>query len=166
MKQWWDGLYMLGLVLACMYGGQVLDVHGSTVQGTAVQISGLDDLNATVDNQARKGFGKVLAVVGAIGSLMLIPAGRTGLGLTGAGSCLAMGFIPGIISTGFDSAPAATVGCMSETVATAWWAPATLALYPGLLALRILQDPVFVVSIALALGIAKLRRDARLSPAR
>src|SRR5712691_11383354 len=87
----------------------VAEVHASTVQGTAVTISGLDDLNATVDSQARKGAGKIVALILGAPGLGGIVSGYHLTGMMGVGSGIAMGFLPGIMSSAFDAAPAATV---------------------------------------------------------
>ena len=123
---------VLALVLAGASVGPAGVVSASTVQGTAVQIAGLDDLSATADQQARKGAGKVFAMLLGMGGLASILSGRIGLGLGGLGAGLAMGFVPGMVSTAFDSAPAATLAGMPSAGASAWWAPLTVGLYPGL----------------------------------
>ena len=54
------------LVLGALVGtsvGPVASLEASTVQGTAVQISGLDDLAATADQQARKEFSDLVYAV-------------------------------------------------------------------------------------------------------
>jgi hypothetical protein len=136
----------------------------SSVQGTAITIGGLDDLAATADTQARKGAGKVVAMLIGMGGLAGILAGRIGLGLSGVGAGIGMGFIPGIMSTAFDAAPAATVDLVSQgSLAAAWWAPLTAGLYPGLLALRLLQDPVVLMAGLVALGLVRWARAQRLS---
>ena len=57
-------------------------------------ISGLDDLAATADQQARRGAGKILAMVLGMGGLATVLSGRIGLGLAGVGAGMGMGFIP------------------------------------------------------------------------
>jgi hypothetical protein len=136
-------------------------VSASTVQGTAVQIAGLDDLSATADQQARKGAGKVFAMFLGMGGLASILSGRIGLGLGGLGAGLAMGFVPGMVSTAFDSAPAATLGGVPSVDASAWWAPLTVGLYPGLVLLRLVQDPIFLACLAALVVVARLARGAR-----
>ena len=58
---------VVGALLALMVAGAspmlVMPVHASTVHGSAVTISGLDDLAATADQQARRGAGKIIAMV-------------------------------------------------------------------------------------------------------
>src|SRR5712691_10880836 len=102
-----------GALLAAMVAGAsfppVALVQASTIQGTAVTISGLDDLNATVDSQARKGTGKIIALVLGAAGLGGIVSGYHLTGMMGVGSGIAMGFLPGIMSSAFDAAPAATV---------------------------------------------------------
>ena len=147
------GVALLALALASLGSVPVALLHASTVQGTASTISGLDDLAATADTQAKKGIGKVLAMVLGMGGLATVVAGRPGLGLSGLGAGLGMGFVPGMVSTAFDSAPAATLDVVQSATAGAWWAPMTLALYPLLLVLRVVQDPVFLACLALLVAV-------------
>jgi hypothetical protein len=138
-------------------------VQASTIQGTAVTISGLDDLNATVDNQARKGSGKIIALILGVGGLGTLAAGYHMTGLGGVGAGLGVGFLPGIMSSGFDAAPAATGKMAQQIVGSVGWAPLAAGLYPPLLALRFLQDPVFLVALA---GTILLLRVTRPTPPR
>jgi len=133
-------------------------VSASTVQGTAVQISGLDDLNATVDQQARRGSGKVLAMALGVGGLITIGSGHHYLGAAGVGAGLGTAFIPSMMSSAFDNAPAATRVVVDQVASGAWWVPLTAALYPVLLLLRLLQDPVVWVACLGALALVRLAR--------
>jgi len=151
---------VFGALLAVVVAGAsvppVTLVHASTIQGTAVTISGLDDLNATVDTQARKGAGKIIALVLGIAGLGGVVSGYHMTGLMGVGSGMGVGFLPGIMSSAFDAAPAATGGLMPHAASSAWWAPLTVGLYPGFLALRLVQDPVFLAACFLAVGLLRL----------
>ena len=159
MRQWWYSVMLLGCAMACIHGAQVFDAWGGTTQtGEVTEITAMDALNATAEHQARKGFGRNLAIYGALASLSLVFAGRPGMALMGFGGGMAMGFAPGIISSTFDAAPAATATLSHAGVMTAWWAPATVVLYPGFLMLRLLQDPVFLGSLLLVIGAAQLAR--------
>ena len=155
------GCAVLALVLAGASGWPVALVHASTIQGSAVQISGLDDLSATTDQQARKGAGKILAMLLGMGGLASILGGRIGLGLSGVGAGLAMGFVPGMVSSAFDNAPAATVDFAQQVAAGAWWAPFTAGLYPSLLLLKFLQDPVFLACLAALVVVTRVARAQR-----
>src|SRR5712691_7130763 len=130
---------MVGALLLLVVAGAsrlpVAVVHASTIQGTAVTISGLDDLNATVDTQARKGAGKIIALVLGIAGLGGVVSGYHMTGMMGVGSGIGVGFLPGIMSSAFDAAPAATGGLTQHAAASAWWAPATAGLYPAFLVL-------------------------------
>lgn len=161
MKRW-----VWGAVLATVLGSLSLPlvVHASTIQGTAVTISGLDDLNATVDGQARKGAGKIIALVLGIAGLGGIVSGYHMTGMLGVGSGIATGFLPGIMSSAFDAAPAATADLGAPVVSSSWWAPLTAGLYPGLLALRLLQDPIFVLALVAMVLLVRLARAARTRP--
>jgi len=155
------GVALLALAWASLGSVPVALVHASTVQGTAVTISGLDDLNATVDTQARKGAGKIIALVLGIAGLGGVVSGYHMTGLMGVGSGIGVGFLPGIMSSAFDAAPAATGGLTQHAASSAWWAPATAGLYPAFLVLRLVQDPVFLVSVATMILLARLVRAER-----
>lgn len=77
---------LLALVVAGASRLSVVSVHASTVHGSAVTISGLDDLAATADQQARRGAGKIVAMVLGMGGLATVLSGRIGLGLAGVGA--------------------------------------------------------------------------------
>ena len=155
------GCAVLALALAGAWSGPVAVGHASTVPGTAVTISGLDDLSATADTQARKGAGKVFAMLLGMGGLGAILSGRIGLGLAGVGSGLAMGFVPGMVSSAFDAAPAATGEILHHLPVSAWWTPLTAGLYPGLLLLKMVQDPVCLAALMLVLVSARHARARR-----
>jgi hypothetical protein len=146
---------VVGALLALMVAGVspmlVMPVHASTVQGSAVTISGLDDLAATADQQARRGAGKIIAMVLGMGGLATVLSGRIGLGLAGVGAGMGMGFVPGIVSSAFDAAPAATGTLVSQVAVGAWWVPLTAGLYPGLVLLRLGQDPVILGACLVAI---------------
>ena len=153
---------VFGALLACVLGGAsglpVAVLQASTVSGTAITISGLDDLSATVDQQARKGGGKVLAMLLGVGGLITIGAGHHYLGAAGVGAGLGTAFIPGMMSSAFDNAPAATQALVQSGLAEAWWAPLSAGLYPFLVVLRLVQDPVVLCCVALVLVGVRLSR--------
>lgn len=153
----------LALSLAGALPGPVTVLQASTVQGTAITISGLDDLNATAHQEARKGSGKTLAMLIAMGGLATLFAGRIGLGLGGVGAGLAMGFAPGMVGSAFDAAPAATLTAapVVSTFAGHWWTPALAGGYPVFLAWRVVQDPVFLTCLALLLVARSVGRPTR-----
>lgn len=154
----------LALGLAGAPAGPVAVLQASTVQGTAITISGLDDLNATAHQEAKKGSGKTLAMLIAMGGLATLFAGRVGLGLGGVGAGLAMGFAPGMVGSAFDAAPAATLEAAAPVIsafAGHWWSPALAGCYPVLLAWKVLQDPVFLTCLALLLVARSAWRPAR-----
>jgi hypothetical protein len=144
---------LLALALAGPAGPLV--AHASHVQGSAVTISGLDDLSATVDQQARKGAGKIIAMVLGMGGLATVLSGRIGLGLAGVGSGVAMGFVPNLMSSAFDAAPAATGALTEQALAQVWWTPLTAGLYPGMLLLKFVQDPVMLLAVGSALCVLR-----------
>jgi hypothetical protein len=138
------------LVLVAIAG----PAQAGTPPGTAVTISGLDDLSATVDAQAKNGSGKALAILMGLGGLAMLAAGRPGIGIGGLGAGVAMAFVPNIIGTAFDATAAAPVlpvaTALSSAWSAAWWTPLLAALYPVLLGVRVLQDPIVLSCLALA----------------
>lgn len=137
----------------------------STVQGNAIDIGGLNDMNATVSKEAKGGTGKTFGLIlGGVG----IAAFGTGYhlaGALGAGAGGAIAFLPGIYSSVFDAAPAATSGMLSPHTIDAWWSPALALLYPLMIAVKHLQDPVFLASLVVVLFSAHLLRRAQVRPA-
>jgi hypothetical protein len=118
-------------------------VLAATVQGTAITRGGLDGLAATVTTQARKGAGKVVAVLGGMGGLGGMLAGRIGLGLSGVGAGMGLGCVPGIMRTACEAAPAAPRELVTPRgLVAAWGAPRTAGRSPGVVRLRLVHDPV------------------------
>ena len=72
-----------------------------------------------------------------------------------------MGFVPGMVSSAFDNAPAATVDLAQQVASRVWWAPFTAGLYPGLLLLKFLQDPVFLACLAALVVVTRVARAQR-----
>jgi hypothetical protein len=138
------------LVLAAVAG---TTQAGTVTGGTAVTIGGLDNLAATVNTQAKAGAGKALAIVLGVAGLAILAAGRPGLGLGGLGAGVGMAFVPNIISTAFDATAAASFTPIVSALGSPWsgWWPLFLAtLYPVLLVLRAVQDPIILSCLALA----------------
>jgi hypothetical protein len=145
------------LSVALLLGGVMLALGGvpraraGTITGTAVDISGVNDLTATADSYAKGNLGKLLGIGLATAGLLGMAGGYLGSGgiVTAAGVGLA--FIPNVIGTAFDATSAAPLaGAAAPALLTAWWAPATAALYPVFLAARVVHDPVWVVALAAA----------------
>ena len=157
------GLALLFGALAGLGGGPGV-VLASTITGTAVQISGLEDLSATADTQARKGIGRILAYGAMMAGVGGLISGHYILGTVGLGGGIGMGFIPGIVNSSFDAAPAATGDWLSPAVSSAWWAPCTILLYPFLLLMRFLQDPVYLASFLFVVVLARIIRNMEFSP--
>jgi hypothetical protein len=141
-------LLLAGVALARGSGALA---HAGTITGTAVDISGVNDLTATADSYAKGNLGKLLGIGLATAGLLGMAGGYLGSGgiVTAAGVGLA--FIPNVIGTAFDATSAAPLaGAAAPALLTAWWAPATAALYPVFLAARVVHDPVWVVALAAA----------------
>jgi hypothetical protein len=138
---------------SCMVVAVACTAQAGSLPGKSVAISGLDDLSATVNQQAKDGSGKALAIILGLGGLATLAAGRPGLGLGGLGAGVAMAFVPNIIGTAFDATTAAPLAPVVTTLGTtwsAWWTPLLAALYPILLVFRVVQDPVILSCLALA----------------
>jgi hypothetical protein len=151
----------LGLRVALLLGGValalggVLQVHAGTITGTAVDISGVNDLTATADSYAKGNLGKLLGIGLATAGLLAMAGSHLGTGGLIAAAGVGLAFVPNLIGTAFDATSAAPlVGTATPTLLTAWWAPLTAALYPVLLAGRVVHDPIWL----LALTVAWLRR--------
>ena len=150
-------LLLGGLTLAL---GGVPRAHAGTITGTAVDISGVNDLTATADSYAKGNLGKLLGIGLATAGLLTIAGSHLGTGglITAAGVGLA--FVPHMIGTAFDATSAAPLaGAAAPTLLTAWWAPLTAALYPVFLAGRVVLDPVWL--LALTAAWLRQRRYAR-----
>lgn len=150
-------ILLLALALA---GPAVPLAHASQVAGNAVTISGLDDLSATVDAQARKGAGKIIAMVLGMGGLATVLSGRIGIGLAGVGAGIGMGFVPAIMGSAFDASPASTGVVTVPGLVDNWWTPFTAGLYPPLVLLKWVQDPVVWLAVASVICVLHMRHHA------
>lgn len=151
------GIGMFGTGL--LFDGEL--AHASSAPGTAVSISGLDDISATVDTEARTGFGKALGIAIALAGLGGCAAGFVGPGAIAVAAGVATAFVPGLISTAHDAAPASALASIQyvSAYADAWYRPAMAALYGPLLALRAVIDPTIALPALVGLtGLRRLRR--------
>jgi hypothetical protein len=147
------------LMLAC--GRGVLLVQAGTITGTAVDISGVNNLAATVDSYSKGNLGKMLGVGLGLAGMLILAGGRMGIGALAAAAGVGMAFVPNMIGTAFDATSAAPlVGATGPGLLTAWWAPATVVLYPVLLAWRVVHDPICLVVLALSLRLRQSRAAA------
>jgi hypothetical protein len=156
----------LVLRVALLLGGLTLALGGvpltqaGTITGTAVDISGVNDLTATADSYAKGNLGKLLGIGLATAGLLAMAGSHLGTGGLIAAAGVGLAFVPNMIGTAFDATSAAPLtGAAAPALLTAWWAPATAALYPVLLALRLVHDPVWVAALAAAW--LRPRRHAR-----
>jgi hypothetical protein len=144
------GAALLLAGVAFTLGGVPL-VHAGTITGTAVDISGVNDLTATADSYAKGNLGKLLGIGLATTGLLAMAGSHLGTGGLIAAAGVGLAFVPHMIGTAFDATSAAPLtGVVVPPLLTAWWAPATAALYPVLLALRLVQDPVWVAALTAA----------------
>jgi hypothetical protein len=113
MNRFWATALVLGALVGASVG-PVAVLEASTVQGTAVQITALDDLSATVDSQSRKGVGKIIAMGLGVAGLGGLVSGYHMTGAIGVGSALGMGFLPGVVSSAFDTHSAPFSGVLKQ----------------------------------------------------
>jgi hypothetical protein len=157
-------LLLLGsvFILVAMSGPTawlIVPAEAGTTTGTAVTVSGLDTLANTVDTYSKGNVGKMLGIGLGIGGMLLMGGGRVGLGGMAATAGLGAAFVPNIIGTAFDSTAAAPlVATPVLAPLTPWWVPVLGLLYPGMLALRLLQDPVVLAALALASVLVRAAR--------
>jgi hypothetical protein len=136
--------------------GGVPGASAGTITGTAVDISGVNNLAATVDSYSKGNLGKMLGVGLGLAGMLILAGGRMGIGALAAAAGVGMAFVPNMIGTAFDATSAAPLGALPPPgLLTAWWAPATVALYPVLVVWRLVQDPICLAALALS---ASLRR--------
>ena len=141
-------LLLGGLTLAT---GGVPHAHAGTITGTAVDISGVNDLAATAETYSKGNLGKLLGIGLATAGLLAMAGSHLGTGGLIAAAGVGLAFVPNLIGTAFDATSAAPLtGAAAPALLTAWWAPATAALYPVFLAGRVVQDPIWMVALAAA----------------
>ncbi len=132
------------VVLLAVVGFGVSTALAGTISGTAVTVSGLDNLAATIESYAKGNLGKFLGILLGIAGMAAIAAGRPGVGAGAAASGVGMAFLPSIMGTAFDATAAAPLlGALpSPPLLTAWWAPLLGSLYPLALSVKFALDPV------------------------
>jgi hypothetical protein len=142
---------------ALLLGGLTLTLdsvplaRAGTITGTAVDISGVNDLTATVDSYAKGNLGKLLGIGLATAGLLAMAGSHLGAGGLIAAAGVGLAFVPNMIGTAFDATSAAPlVGVAAPTLLTGWWAPATVVLYPVFLAGRVALDPVWLLALTAA----------------
>lgn len=163
-------LLAVGSVLALTVGcgpaaWLVGTAHAGTTSGAGVTVSGLDNLANTVDTYSKGNVGKMLGIGLGIGGMLLMGGGRLGLGGMAATAGVGAAFVPNIMGTAFDATAAAPlVGAAPDGLLLTWWAPALGLLYPAMLTLKWLLDPVVWLSLGLLQAVARLspRRQAAL----
>jgi hypothetical protein len=139
---------LVGVALAL---GGVPRARAGTITGTAVDISGVNDLTATADSYAKGNLGKLLGIGLATAGLLGMAGGYLGTGGIVTASGVGLAFIPNVIGTAFDATSAAPlVGAAAPALLMAWWAPLTAGLYPVFLAARVALDPVWLLALTAA----------------
>ena len=141
-------------------------VEAGTMTGTAVDIGGLNNFAATVENYAKGNVGKMVGVVMGVGGLGMAMTGRMGAGIGVLGSGLGIAFVPNMMGTVFDAtdaAPLIPAAVVVQPVTVLSTALATLgqsvagqallaALYPVAVFLKWLRDPVVWGAAAVVLA--------------
>jgi hypothetical protein len=144
------GVLLLAAVTLILGRGVPLAQAG-TITGTAVDISGVNNLAATVDRYSKGNLGKMLGVGLGLAGMLILAGGRMGIGALAAAAGVGMAFVPNMIGTAFDATSAAPLGGIPPAgLLTTWWAPATVALYPLLIVWRLVQDPICLAALALS----------------
>ena len=131
--------------------------YAGTTTGSGVTISGVDALANTVDTYAKGNLGKLVGIGLGLGAIGLTVAGRTGGAALAATGALGGAFVPNMVGTAYDATAAATLDSASVMVSTAaWWEPALGLLYPVMLSLKWIRDPVFLAALLLTIGLARM----------
>jgi hypothetical protein len=142
---------VLLLTTVVLAPGGVPRAGAGTITGTAVDISGVNNLAATVDSYSKGNLGKMLGVGLGLAGMLILAGGRMGIGALAAAAGVGMAFVPNMIGTAFDATSAAPLsGIPPAGLLTPWWAPTTVALYPVLVVWRLVQDPIWLVAMALS----------------
>jgi hypothetical protein len=148
----WKSWGLLALVFGVtLLGPGVLVAQASTLQGTPVTITGVDDGASTFWSYARGPVGKLIAA-----GLMFTGLGKlaTTRGEGGGKTFLAgvaSGFVPHMANSSVDSTPAAT----EALVASLGHVGSALQ---GFIGTRLPVDPVFYAALVLSLGLLALSR--------
>lgn len=153
VRQW----LFLALVVTALGGpAPAMLAWASTMPGAPIQIGGLDDLAATTDAQMRGGSGRMLSYLLMGGGALSLMTGYVVPTVLMGGGGLGMAFVPRIATSVFDAAPAATdlASLLAPTLTPVWWAPFAPVLYPFLMALKGLRDPMMVLALAASLLLA------------
>jgi hypothetical protein len=141
--------------------------HAGTTTGSAVSISGVDNLANTVDAYAKGNLGKVVGIALGLAAAGLTVAGRTGAAALAATGALGGAFVPSMVGTAYDATAAAPLiaGAGPASAVASWWTPALGLLYPALLALKWVRDPVFLAALlVMVLGTRALRHAPAVVP--
>ena len=149
MKRWQASALVVLVVGFLMVAPGVVLVQASTLQGQAIDIEGVNSATSTFWTYLKGGVGRTIAAIIGVGGLVKV-GNRNENGWTMAGVGAGMGFLPNIITTGFDAAPAAT-GPLSHAVQQSshfvvglthgqlYLDPLVLACFAGLLVLKAWQ---------------------------
>ena len=137
---------------------------GTISGGTAITLGGLDSFANTLQTYAKGNLGKMVGMIIAMAGIAGMAFQKIAMGLCALGAGIAIAFVPNIIGTAFDTTAAATLTPAAPFVPLfagsgvfnlAAQAGLT-ALWPLMLAVKYVRDPVVWV----ALGLVALMRPA------
>ena len=129
---------------------------GTISGGTAITLGGLDSFANTLQTYAKGNLGKMVGMVIAMAGIAGMAFQKIAMGLCALGAGIAIAFVPNIIGTAFDTTAAATLtpaapsvpllagGGIFNVLAQA----ALTALWPVMLALKYVRDPVVWAAVA------------------
>ena len=159
------GLWVVALGLAGLAGEWqgFLAEAGTISGGTAITLGGLDNMAETFEEYAKGNVGKMLGIVMVLGGIAMGMSGRMGTGLGVAGTGVAAAFVPNIVGTAFDTTTAAPLLSVAPVpvapvsgVLHGVLSVAAAPLYPLVLVLKYVRDPVVWLSLALLVGLRPL----------
>ena len=154
---WFGWFAVLGLVALLADFQGYLAQAGTIAGGTAITLGGLDSFANTLQTYAKGNLGKMVGMIIAIAGIAGMAFQKIGMGLCALGAGIAIAFVPNIIGTAFDTTAAATLtpaapfvpmfaggGFLNVLVQAG-----LTALWPVMLAVKYVRDPVVWVALAM-----------------
>ena len=152
-------MWFLALGLAVL----VSDFQGFIAQagtisgGTAITLGGLDSFANTMQTYAKGNLGKMVGMIIAMAGIAGMAFQKIAMGLCALGAGIAIAFVPNIIGTAFDTTAAATLAPAApfvpmfagRRVLQPAGAGRLTALWPLMLAVKYVRDPVVWVALAM-----------------
>ena len=139
------------------------DLQGFVVQagtisgGTAITLGGLDSFANTLQTYAKGNLGKMVGMIIAMAGIAGMAFQKIAMGLCALGAGIAIAFVPNIIGTAFDTTAAATLTPAApfvplfagDGVFNLLAQAGLTALWPFMLAVKYVRDPVVWVALAM-----------------